>query len=64
MGRKAKVIELTAQERVELEKGYKNSENAHFSRRCHIIVLKSEGFTSEQIAKIFQITIQPVNNWV
>lgn len=64
MGRKAKVIKLTEQERVELEKGYKNSQNAHFSRRCHIILLKSEGFTSEQIANIFQITIQPVNNWV
>ncbi|MEM1136659.1 MAG: helix-turn-helix domain-containing protein [Bacteroidota bacterium] len=64
MGRKVKVIELSDQGRVELEKGYRNSQNAHFSRRCHIVLLKSEGFTSEQIANIFQITIQPVNSWI
>jgi transposase len=64
MGRKSKVIKLTEQERLELEKGYKNSKNAQFSRRCHIILLKSEGYTSERIAAIFQITIQPVNKWV
>lgn len=64
MGRKVKVIELTDQERIELEKGYKNSEHALFSRRCHIVLLKSQGFSSKQIADIFQITIQPVNKWV
>lgn len=64
MGRKAKVIKITEQQRVELEKGYKNSQNPHFSRRCHMLLLKSEGFTSEQIATIFQITTQPVNSWV
>lgn len=64
MGRKEKVIELTDQERVELEQGYKSSQNAPFSRRCHIILLKSEGSTSQQIANIFQVTIQPINKWV
>lgn len=64
MGRKVKVIELTDQERIELEKGYKNREHAPFSRRCHIVLLKSQGFSSKQIADIFQITIQPVNKWV
>jgi transposase len=64
MGRKVKVIELTDQERIELEKGYKNSGHAPFSRRCHIILLKSQGLSSKQIADIFQITIQPVNKWV
>ena len=64
MGRKVKVIELTDQERIELEKGYKNSGHAPFSRRCHIVLLKSQGLSSKQIADIFQITIQPVNKWV
>ncbi|NCP85574.1 MAG: helix-turn-helix domain-containing protein [Bacteroidetes bacterium] len=64
MGRKSKKTKLTEKERTELEIGYKNSPNSHFSRRCHIILLKSEGYTSEQIANIFQLTIQPVNHWV
>lgn len=64
MGRKAKFINLSEAARKELEQGYKNTANAIFSRRCHIILLKSEGYTSQQIADIFKITIQPVNNWV
>lgn len=64
MGRKAKQIDLTAAERTELEKGYKQSNSATFSRRCHMILLKSQGRTSEEIAHIFGTTIQPVNSWV
>jgi len=64
MGRKSKVVKLTVEQRLELERGYKNSKKAQFSRRCHIVLLKSEGYTSKEIAKIFQITIQPVNKWV
>lgn len=64
MGRKAKQIDLTAAERSELEKGYKQSKSATFSRRCHMILLKSQGRTSEEIAQIFGTTIQPVNSWV
>ena len=64
MGRKAKVIKLTETERAELEKGFRDREAAIYSRRCHIILLKSEGRTSKEIATIFGITIQGVNNWV
>lgn len=64
MGRKSKVVKLTDEQRLALEEGYKNSAKTQFSRRCHIILLKNEGYTSEAIAKIFRITIQPVNKWV
>lgn len=64
MGRKSKVVKLTDEQRLGLEQGYKNSTKTQFSRRCHIILLKNEGYTSEAIAKIFRITIQPVNKWV
>lgn len=64
MGRKSKVIQLSEAARHDLERGYKNTEDAIFSRRCHILLLKSEGYTSQQIADIFKITHQSVNNWV
>jgi len=64
MGRKSKVVKLTDEQRLALEKGYKNSAKTQFSRRCHIILLKNEGYTSQAIANIFRITIQPVNKWV
>ena len=64
MGRKSKVVQLTSDQRAALEQGYKQSKSASFSRRCHIILLKSQGRTSEEIAKIVGTTIQPVNRWV
>lgn len=63
MGRKSKKIDLTAVERQALEEGYKYSKSKVFSRRCHIILLKSQGYTSQEIADIFGTTIQPINSW-
>lgn len=63
MGRKAKKIDLTDEERVELTKGYKSSNSAAYSRRCHMVLLKSQGKTSEEIAEIVCTTTQPVNRW-
>ncbi|MCP4884185.1 MAG: helix-turn-helix domain containing protein [Flavobacteriales bacterium] len=64
MGRKSKKIALTDSERIALEKGYKSSKSKTFSQRCHMILLKSQGRTSQEIADIFGITFQPVNSWV
>jgi transposase len=64
MGRKSKKLDLTAAEKAELEKGFKQSESKVFSQRCHMILLKNQGLTSQQIADIFGVTFQPVNSWV
>lgn len=63
MGRKSKKIDLTQAEKTELEKGYKESKSKIFSRRCHMILLKHQGLTSQEIADIFGVTFQPVNSW-
>lgn len=63
MGRNSKVIDLTEAERTALEKGYRNIKAPIFSRRCHYILLKSQGKTSEEIADIFGVTRQPVDRW-
>ncbi len=63
MGRKVKKIDLTELEHSELTKGYKSSNSAAYSRRCHMVLLKSQGKTSEEIAEIVNTTIQPVNRW-
>lgn len=64
MGRKSIVIALSLDERAALESGYKSSDSAIYSRRCHIILLKSQGLPSKQIASFLDITDQAVNNWV
>lgn len=64
MGRPIKVLQLSASDRVSLEEGYKFSPKPSYSRRCHIVLLKNKSFSSEQIAEIFDISKQSVNNWV
>ena len=64
MGRKSKKIDLTEAARITLEEGFKKSKSKSFSQRCHMILLKSQGKTSQEIADIYGVTIQPVNSWV
>ncbi len=64
MGRKIKIVQVSPAKQTELEKGYRQSNSAVFSRRCHIILLKIQGRSSEEIASIHGTTIQPVNLWV
>lgn len=63
MGRKVKVIDLTEAAKTELQDGYKYSKSAIFSRRCHFILLKSQGKSSKEIGEIFGTTDQRVNRW-
>jgi transposase len=62
MGRNSKKIDLTQAAKTELEKGYKESKSKIFSRRCHMVLLKHQGLTSQEIADIFGVTFQTVNS--
>ncbi len=64
MGRKPKTIKLSEAAKLKLELGYKNSASTQFSRRCFILLLKSKGLKSADIAELLGITDQSVNNWV
>ena len=63
MGRRAKSIKLSLTQRAALEKGYKTGKST-FSRRCHMILLKSEGLTSKAVAKIVGTNQVSVNTWL
>jgi transposase len=60
---KSKVIRLNLDTTAELELGYKQ-ENAIFSKRCHMILLKSESKTSQEIANLLLTNPISVNKWV
>jgi len=64
MGRRAKTVQLTQEEKEDLEVGYHQSSNARFSQRCHMILLKSQGRTSKELETIFNSTYQSINSWV
>ena len=61
---KIKVIELTKEQRLELENGYKNGKSHSFRQRCQIILLKSEKRTSLEIESILGCCEMVVNNWL
>ena len=61
---KTKVIELTAEQRVELEKGYRAGKSHCFRLRCQMILLKSEKRTSVEVAEVLGCCEMVVNNWL
>ncbi|WP_162053537.1 helix-turn-helix domain-containing protein, partial [Pontibacter pamirensis] len=61
---KIRTIELSAAHRQELEQGYRSGKSHAFRLRCHLVLLKSEGRTSEQVAQIVKVNPVTVNNWL
>lgn len=61
---KTKVIELSDEQRAELEKGYRNSKSHTFRQRCQIVLLKSEKRSSLEVAEVFGCCEMVVNNWL
>jgi transposase len=63
MGRTIK-IELDDRQRKELEKGYRDGKSHAFRIRCQMVLLKSEGRKSQDIADFPGFCQQAVNSWL
>ena len=63
MGRRAKSIKLSDEQRAALELGYKQG-TPTFSKRCHMVLLKSEGLKSTDVSKILLVNQVTVNKWL
>ena len=63
MGRVIKV-ELDDKQRKELENGYRNGKSHAFRQRCQMILSKSEGRKSQEIADFLGYCQQAVNFWL
>lgn len=63
MGRIIK-IELSDDLRKELENGYRNGKSHAFRTRCQMVLLKSEGRKSQEIADFLGFCQQAVNFWL
>mgnify|MGYP001771037942 CR=1 FL=1 len=61
---KIRVIELSAAQRAALEEGHRNGAGCAFRRRCQMILLKSQGRTSSEVAEIVGVCEMSVHNWV
>lgn len=61
---KRKVVQLSDEQRSELENGQRNGKSHSFRNRCQMILLKSEHRTSWQVAQILGGCAVVVDNWV
>jgi len=61
---KIKVIKPDEKQKAALEKGYRDGESHAFRQRCHLILLKSKGQTSIEVASVLGCCEMAVNNWV
>ncbi len=61
---KTKIVILDEKQKADLEKGWRESDNHTFRQRCQLILLKSEGRISTDIAGILGCCEMAVNNWV
>lgn len=61
---KTKVIELTKEQREELENSYRHGKTHSFRSRCQMILLKSEKRTSQEVVNILGSCEMTVNNWL
>lgn len=64
MSRRIIRIELSAESKKSLEAGYKSGSSACYRRRCHMILLKSEGYSSKEIGVILGSNQLSVNKWI
>jgi len=64
MGRKLEV-KLSTKQREELETGYRTGKSHAFRQRCRMVLLKSEGRFSKDIAEVVGVQSQTqINTWV
>lgn len=59
-----RTIELTSGQYQELKKGYEKGKSSAYRKRCHLVLLKSEGRTSEDVGQIVGLHQISVNNWL
>lgn len=62
MGKNIKNIDLTSSEREALELGYKNG-TLRFSKRCHIILLRSKNYNCKRVSELLLCSQATVSNW-
>jgi len=64
VSRKINKLELTQEARQALCSGYKSGESDCYRRRNHMILLKSDGYSSKEIGEILNCCELSVHSWV
>jgi transposase len=64
MSRRKRYIEnLTAEQKQELQQGYKYGSSHDFRLRCYSILLSNQGKSIPEIRDLFQVSLQSIYSW-
>jgi transposase len=63
MGKKNRYIELSSEERKELEIAFKTGNSHDFRNRCHCILLSDEKWSVKELKGFFNVTALAVYKW-
>lgn len=61
---KLRKIDLAEPAKVELETGLREGSSHAFRMRCQLVLLKSQGRSSQEVGRIVQMNQITVNNWL
>ena len=61
---KVRIPILTEEQEKSLQHGYEDGKGKSFRKRCHMVLLKSQGYTSKQITAILGGCEVVVNTWL
>lgn len=61
---KIKVIQLTDEQRLQLEEGFRQGKSHAYRMRCRTILLKAKGLSSKEVGVQTEQTHISVNSWV
>jgi transposase len=61
---KTKIVVLNETQKAALERGWREGASHAFRQRCRLVLLKSEGRTSRQVAALLGCCEMAVNNWL
>jgi len=61
---KIRKIELSTEQLAELEAGIRTGKSHAYRQRCQLVMLKSEGRSSKEVAAIIKMNAITINNWL
>jgi len=61
---KIRTVELTPEQRAQLQDAYQNGKSHAFRKRCHLVLLKTEERTSKEVGQILAMHEITVGNWL
>jgi transposase len=59
-----RLLILTEDERTEITRRYKTEKNVRFRERLHCLLLKDQGYSNQEVARLLQVRRETITDWL